>query len=486
MADDFSATIATTGRVTVNDVGSQYVTGNLETIGDHDWFRVWLWAGHTYVVREIDNSNNPPFGSLTLNDARVALHNSVGTELIHNDDGGRSQDSYLEYVTPSSGYYYVDAGAYQDSLTGTYLVSVTEAPDSLANVNQWGSGATSSDRFGDFNSDGSADLLQILANGTIKVSLSGETGFSTFTQWGTGGTASDQIGHVNNDNSDDLLQIYNGKAYVALSNGATAFGPYTQWASGVLPNAVLADINGDGKGDLYQSDATGHGFVALGNGTTAFGAFASVLTGTTFSDQIIARNSDSAERTVGTDFNGDGKADVLQFYNGTAYVALANAAGGFVGGAFQNWGNIGTTASDRVGDFNGDGHADLLQVYNGNAYVALANSAGTAFNPFTFWAGGATPADQIVDMNNDGRADLYQIYNGNAYVALANGDASGFTPYDIWAHGVAGGDRAIDVSGDGLADNVEIYNGSIYVWQSNGVPGSYHTLTTSWYDYAGS
>src|SRR5262249_50430212 len=155
--------------------------------------------------------------------------------------------------------------------------------------------------------------------------------------------------------------------YVALSNGFASFGPYTQWlASGVLPNAVLVDVNGDHRGDLYQSDASGHGFVAIGNGTTAFAPFTQVLNGTSLNDHIAASNRDSADgRTVGSDFNGDGRADVLQFYNGHAYVALANNTNGFVGGAFQDWGNVGTLPSDRFADFNGDGKADLLQYFNG-------------------------------------------------------------------------------------------------------------------------
>src|SRR4051812_2948414 len=85
MADDFSADINTTGRISVNAVsfqtGVQYVTGNLEAANGHDWFRVWLWAGETYVVREIDR-NNAPYSGLTLPDAFLALHNSTGAEII--------------------------------------------------------------------------------------------------------------------------------------------------------------------------------------------------------------------------------------------------------------------------------------------------------------------------------------------------------------------------------------------------------------------
>jgi hypothetical protein len=176
---------------------------------------------------------------------------------------------------------------------------------------------------------------------------------------------------------------------------------------------------------------------------------------------------------------------VLQFYNGHAYVALANNTNGFVGGAFQDWGNVGTLPSDRFADFNGDGKADLLQYFNGRMYVALSNGAN-AFGPYQVWAFGAAPTDQIADMNNDGRADIFQIYQGRAYVALAKGDGTGFTPYTVWADGLSGAnDHLADVNGDGLADIVEINGGLVNVWQSNGVPGAFHSATQSWFDFNG-
>jgi hypothetical protein len=486
MADDFSADTNTTGRAVVNGLG--YPNGNIETAGDHDWFRVWLWANETYVVREIDNSGGTPYNGLTLSDARVALRDSNGNELIHNNDGGLFGDSYLEFVTSHSGFYYVDAGAAGDVFTGTYYVSVAQAADAMGEENLWGNiAAPDTVRFGDFNGDGSSDLINIAPSGAgnINVALSAENGFASgFSLWGNGGVPTDQIGHVNIDRTDDLFQIFNGQAWVALSNG-TSFPTYTKWlASGVLPNAVLVEINGDGNGDIYQSDASGHGFVALGNGTNAFAAFTQVLSGTSLNDHIAAVNRDGANgRTIGTDFNGDNLPDVLQFFGGHAYVARATTGGGFVGGTFQDWGALDTLPSDRFGDFNGDHKADLLQYYQGRVYVALSNGVN-AFGPYQFWGDGAAPTDQIADMNNDGRADLFQIFQGRAYVALAKGDGTGFTPYKVWADGLNGTtDHLADVNRDGLQDIVEINGGTVHVWESNAVAGGFHDGARSWYDF---
>jgi hypothetical protein len=204
MADDFTADTNTTGRINVNAIntpfGGEYVTGNIEVAGDHDWFRVWLWANTTYVVREIDGSNTP-YSGLTLDDAVVALHDSNGATVASNDDGGLSRDSYLEFVTSHSGYYYVDAAGFNTD-TGTYYVSVTQAPDAMGKENLWGTGVSDAARFGDFNGDGHSDMITIDPSGAgnINVAISAENGFNNgFTLWGNGGVPTDQIGHVNTD-----------------------------------------------------------------------------------------------------------------------------------------------------------------------------------------------------------------------------------------------------------------------------------------------
>jgi len=484
MADDFTADTSTTGKITVNS--QAHVTGNLEAGGDHDWFKVWLWSGETYVIQEIGNRTD---NNLTLPDAVVSIHNQAGLALASNDQGGFINDAYLRFVAPSSGFYFVDAAAFDPAQTGTYDVSVTEQADRLGSPHLWGTGATNTDQLGDFNRDGKQDLLQITADGTIKVSLASESGFGPtgttgeahgFTTWGSGGTPSDRIGDFNGDGRQDILQIYNGNAYVDLSNGTgtafVGFGP--AWLTGgVSASAHIVDISGGGgthRQDLVQVNADGTVSVAISTGTTFQPFVVSNVGGALPTDQIsptVTFNGSVSTDVVnpGSDFNGDGKPDLLQLYNGQAFVALANGAGnGFL--PYTSWLGGGTTASDRYGDVNGDHKADLIQIYNGSVFVALANTAGTAFNNFTQWVAGATASDQIIDMNGDNKADLYQVFGGKAYVALSDGTE--FAPYAVWADNVGSTDRLADVSGDGLPDNVQTFNGSVYVWQSISVPGN--------------
>jgi hypothetical protein len=152
-------------------------------------------------------------------------------------------------------------------------------------------------------------------------------------------------------------------------------------------------------------------------------------------------------------------------------VALAQADGHF--SPYTVWEASGATSTDRFGDFNGDGRADLLQINNGTAYVAYANFAGTGFGAWTTFATNASPSDRVADMNGDNRADLVQVFNHSAYVALATGAGGNGTavPYEIWANGVTPSDRLGDVNGDGLGDLVQVTgSGNINVYQSVDVP----------------
>ncbi|WP_132446719.1 pre-peptidase C-terminal domain-containing protein [Sulfitobacter indolifex] len=125
--DDFPASPATTGEVTVDGTA----TGDIETANDRDWFAVTLTEGQTVQISQ---------NGVGLTDPYLRLRNASGTELAANDDGGAGLDSLITFTVPSNGLYYIEAGAY-GSNTGTYQIEVTEvqpeAYDPLDTIN-WG------------------------------------------------------------------------------------------------------------------------------------------------------------------------------------------------------------------------------------------------------------------------------------------------------------------------------------------------------------
>ena len=67
----------------------------VETIGDHDWYRVTLNAGTTYTIQtSFDGSGT---------DAFLNLRDSAGTLILSDDDSGESNNSLISYTPTSTG-----------------------------------------------------------------------------------------------------------------------------------------------------------------------------------------------------------------------------------------------------------------------------------------------------------------------------------------------------------------------------------------------
>jgi hypothetical protein len=103
MADDFAADRSTTGVVLVN--GS--TTGRIDSTGDSDWFAVTLTAGTKYRIDALGS------GGAGASDPHLhGIYDSAGTLLRGaNFNGGIGRDARLWFEAPSTGTYYIAAGA---------------------------------------------------------------------------------------------------------------------------------------------------------------------------------------------------------------------------------------------------------------------------------------------------------------------------------------------------------------------------------------
>ena len=114
-ADDFAASSATTGLVSVGGSSS----GVLEQLADRDWFAVDLVAGRTYELR---------LNGTTLADPSLRLLNAAGSQLASNDNSSSSnnRNSLISYTATSSGRHYLEAAAFNDGGSGSYVISTTD------------------------------------------------------------------------------------------------------------------------------------------------------------------------------------------------------------------------------------------------------------------------------------------------------------------------------------------------------------------------
>ncbi|NML14071.1 pre-peptidase C-terminal domain-containing protein [Azohydromonas caseinilytica] len=165
VADDYAASTATTGTLAANSSSS----GNINSAGDADWFRITLNAGQTYRLEVLgqDSSNG------TLTDPLLRLYNGSGVQLASDDDGGTGLDALLTYTPTATGTYYLSAGAY-GSGTGSYRVRAS-SDDFAASTATGGSAALNTVRSGNIESAGDQDWFRVAltAGSTYTITLKG-------------------------------------------------------------------------------------------------------------------------------------------------------------------------------------------------------------------------------------------------------------------------------------------------------------------------
>jgi hypothetical protein len=111
--DDFAADTTTTGNLNVGRVAE----GAINFVGDRDWHRITLTSGRTYQFNLDGN---------TLTDPTLRLLDSAGTTVIAtNDNFGLGRNAQITFAAPSTGTYYLDAGAV-GALLGSYSLTVTD------------------------------------------------------------------------------------------------------------------------------------------------------------------------------------------------------------------------------------------------------------------------------------------------------------------------------------------------------------------------
>ncbi|QNG29588.1 S8 family serine peptidase [Synechococcus sp. LTW-R] len=95
------------------------INGNLESLGDSDWFNVQLREGYTY-----DFSSN----GITCEDTYLYLRAEDGRLLSQNDDIllGQLRDSQFSYTAEYSGDYYIEVRSWDNRYTGTYNLAVKD------------------------------------------------------------------------------------------------------------------------------------------------------------------------------------------------------------------------------------------------------------------------------------------------------------------------------------------------------------------------
>ncbi|UWR12389.1 DUF4214 domain-containing protein [Sulfitobacter mediterraneus] len=271
MPDDFDASIETTGSVAIGDA----ITGEIETIGDQDWFAVSMLAGQTYEIR-IDgiysddlNTLFDPFLRGIYDNAGLAIPGQADDE---SDPATRSAST--TYTAAYSGQHFITASAYNQG-TGSYTLSVSDLgtfDDFASSTLTTGSVFADGSAYGTFEAQGDSDWFRtdLVEGVTYRFELFGD-GFGT---WATAPAVNlDLLRDANGDAISGSLDIggagqfpvstffeytatYSGAHYVDASTSGSDVGRYQ------------LDIMDLGYSDDYSESDFAPGIIAVNGSTT--------------------------------------------------------------------------------------------------------------------------------------------------------------------------------------------------------------------------
>ncbi|URM91053.1 VCBS repeat-containing protein [Streptomyces sp. MRC013] len=399
---------------------------------------------------------------------------------------------------------------------------------------------------GDVSGDGTVDVLARAPGGELYLyrgNRSGSAPLQARTRVGAGWHVYDQLVGVSDADGDGLGDLYartpNGDLffYPGSGNAAAPFKARVKVGTGWhIYNQLTSfdDITGDGRSELfarttagamyvYGTDATGrptarsqwadsswnNAELIVGTGGNPQTGKAEILgldrEGTLFT--YHSRNNGTFTSRVRiselggwtgarvyfpSSLNADGRADLLEVYEGTLY----NYQDAGVISLGRGWGAFNVLTGP--GDLSGDGKGDLLaRTPGGTLYLYRGDGRGQGFAGRTGVGSGWGVYNALVgagDITGDGRADLLaRTPGGTLYLYAGTGDASApfkarvkvGTGWQAYTKLVAPG----DVTGDGRADLLAVTPGGTlyrYVATHTGTANPFTTRTslgTGWNTY---
>jgi uncharacterized repeat protein (TIGR03803 family) len=229
---------------------------------------------------------------------------------------------------------------------------------------------------GDFNGDGSADILWRDNSGNLVIwEMMGTQIINPTAEYvgNVSGWSISGIGDFNGDGKSDILWS-DGKGNYALweMNGTQIINPTTEYVGNVIGWSVvgIGDFNGDGKSDILWTDGKGNHALWEMNGTQVVNPTA----------EYVANITGWSVVRIG-DFNGDGKSDIL-WTDGKGNYALWEMNGTqIINPSAECVANVSGWSVTGTGDYNGDGTSDILWTDGKGNYVLWEMNGTQIINP---------------------------------------------------------------------------------------------------------
>lgn len=372
--DDFTATTLTKGKV------SKSISGNIETVGDHDWFKL-------DASRITGDRVSYQFSATAETTAMLSLYDASGT-LITNDVVGS--------IALTSGVYYMDSSS---NTLGKYNFTVATIKDDLLATNAT-KGKVGKTIAGNIESNGDVDWFKLDAT-----KMTGDR--TTFKFVATNSSTADLAlydseGHlVAGGFINNVANLTTAGTYYVAASGAT--GKYSFNATTIKDDAgslIATAKNGAAKG-VIETAGDVDLFKAAVKGGKTYEFDLKTLTG----DQVTLSLLDGSGSVVATDSDHDGVINFNTTSDANYFVSVAGLGNNT--GAYQvTSSNKSTSSSDTSG-------ATTYDLYNhspanGATYVVDAGAGSFKFTGDV----DAIAYGVVVVIENFGADDSLWLKNG--------------------------------------------------------------------------
>ncbi|WP_426623256.1 FG-GAP-like repeat-containing protein [Leifsonia sp. McL0607] len=241
----------------------------------------------------------------------------------------------------------------------------------------------------------------------------------------TPSTGAEAMGDFNSDGSSDVLARNTSGAFLLYrGNGSggwlsPASVPVGSGWNGMTAILSPGDFDGDGRNDVLARDSAGLLWLYPGDGASGWLPRKQVGSGWGGMTRIIAVH----------DFNGDGTADVAAIDTaGTLWLYPGNGHGGWLTRQSIGLGWGGMTAVLGVGDFDGDGQSDVL-ARDGSGRLWLYGHTRTGWKAPSIVGTGWSVMTAIVsvgDVDGDGHDDVLGQRSDGVLVLYSGNGRSGW------------------------------------------------------------
>ncbi|QFY42468.1 DUF946 domain-containing protein [Candidatus Methylospira mobilis] len=216
---------------------------------------------------------------------------------------------------------------------------------------------------------------------------------------------------------------------------------------------LVGDFNGDGKAEIVQAWGDELNFIMYGS--DGYGGLKTLWTGS------MGQGSGAVTWLVG-DFNGDGKSEIIQGWGDDLNFIMYGSDG--AGGLKTLWtgamGEGSGAVTWLVGDFNGDGKSEIVQGWGDDLNFIMYGSDG-AGGLKTHWTGAMGQGSGAVkwlvgDFDGDGQAEIIQAWGADLNFIVYDSDGAGGLATQ-WTGAMGQGSGAAtwlvgDFNGDGNAE----------------------------------